>query len=96
MPFEFDGEKYKNASAHQKEWGEKIIAEFSFNGDEHILDLGSGDGILTAFLADLVPRGHVLGIDSSQGMIDTAKKLEKKNLQFELRDIKDIHFDICF
>jgi len=25
--FEFDGEKYKEASAHQQEWGEKLIAE---------------------------------------------------------------------
>jgi len=93
MPFEFDGEKYKKASAHQKEWGQKIISEFSFNGDEHILDLGSGDGILTAFLAELVPKGHVLGIDSSQGMIDTAKQQEKHNLQFKLIDINEINFE---
>jgi len=92
MSFEFDGEKYKKASAHQKEWGQKIISEFSFKGDEHILDLGSGDGLLTAFLADLVPRGFVLGIDSSQGMIDTAKTQERYNLQFKLFDINELDF----
>ncbi len=27
MTFEFDAEKYKKASRHQKEWGKKIIAE---------------------------------------------------------------------
>ena len=96
MPFEFDGEKYKKASAHQKEWGGKIIAEFSFSGDEHILDLGCGDGVLTAFLADLVPAGRVLGIDSSKNMVDTARQLEKKNLQFELLDINAIHFTAAF
>jgi len=96
MSFEIDGEKYKKASAHQKEWGQKIISEFSFNGDEHILDLGSGDGILTAFLADLVPGGFVLGIDSSQGMIDTARELAKNNLQFELLDINEIHIESAF
>jgi trans-aconitate 2-methyltransferase len=92
MPFEFDGEKYRKASAHQKEWGQKIISEFTFKGDEHILDLGSGDGVLTTFLADLVPKGYVLGIDSSQGMIDTAKQQQKQNLQFKLIDINEINF----
>ena len=27
MAYEFDGEKYKHASRHQKEWGNKIISE---------------------------------------------------------------------
>ena len=35
--FEFDGNKYKKASAHQKEWGNKIISEFRFKGNEKIL-----------------------------------------------------------
>lgn len=100
MSFEFDGETYKKASAHQKEWGQKIILEFNFRGDEHVIDLGSGDGILTAFLADLVPNGFVLGIDSSQGMIDSARELGKNNLQFKLLDINNLNyvaeFDLVF
>lgn len=63
--FEFDGEKYKNASSHQKEWGTRIISELTFTGAETILDLGCGDGRLTKQLADLVPEGKVLGIDAS-------------------------------
>ena len=27
MTFEFDAEKYKKASTHQKEWGKKLISE---------------------------------------------------------------------
>lgn len=72
---EFDGEKYRSASKHQKEWGSRIISELKLDGDEHILDLGCGDGVLTEQLANLVPNGLVVGIDASQGMIDTAKKL---------------------
>ncbi len=30
VTFEFDGEKYKAASKHQKEWGNDLISEFSF------------------------------------------------------------------
>jgi len=91
--FEFDGEKYKTASKHQKEWGSKIISELKLNGGEHILDMGCGDGILTDQLAELVPDGLVLGIDASQGMINSAKKLTKTNLLFKLIDITKIGFE---
>jgi len=42
MPHEFNGEEYKKASVHQKEWGNKIIAEFKLKGDEHILISAAG------------------------------------------------------
>ena len=100
MTYEFDGNKYQQASTHQKEWGKKLIAEFEVRGNERILDLGCGDGGLTAKLADLVPEGSVLGIDASQGMIDVAKKHRRDNLSFLLTDISSIcfeeEFDIVF
>ena len=37
MSFEFDGEKYKKASSHQKEWVNKILGELHFNGTKMIL-----------------------------------------------------------
>ena len=63
MAHEFDGKKYEAASAHQKEWGARLIQELSISGTERILDLGCGDGTLTAQLAALTPRGSVVGID---------------------------------
>ena len=100
MLHEFNGEEYKKASTHQKEWGNKIIAEFKLKGNEHILDLGCGDGALTAELAQLVPYGLVLGIDGSNGMIETARKLETSNLSFKVQDINNLdyenEFDLIF
>ena len=90
--FEFDGEKYRKASAHQKEWGEKLIFVLDLKGNESILDLGCGDGITTEKLAELVPNGKVLGIDASNGMIESAKKLEKGNLKFCILNINDIDY----
>jgi trans-aconitate 2-methyltransferase len=92
MTHEFNGEEYRKASTHQKEWGNKIIAEFSFKGNERILDLGCGDGVLTAQLAELVPEGWVLGIDASQSMIEVAQKQKKNNLAFRLLDINSLDF----
>ncbi len=94
--FEFDGEKYKKASTHQKEWGNKLISEMHLSGDEAILDLGCGDGVLSEQLSMLVPNGKVTGIDASVGMIKTAQQLEKANLIFICMDINDIKYINCF
>jgi trans-aconitate methyltransferase len=100
MTYEFDGKKYKQASTHQKEWGNKIINELQIKEDGYILDLGCGDGALTNNLCTLVPYGKVLGIDGSKGMIETAKELESDNLSFILMDINYINleqdFDLIF
>ncbi len=98
--YEFDGEKYKAASLHQKEWGKSLISQLSLQGNEAILDLGCGDGNLTGQLSLLVPNGKVLGIDASIGMIETAKKICRDNLNFVQMDIDNLHFtnefDIIF
>lgn len=97
MKFEFDGEKYKRASKQQKAWGKRLISELELRGDERILDLGCGDGTLTAQLAELVPDGSVLGIDASESMIETARKDHAgANLRFELQDIDAIDFESEF
>lgn len=94
--FEFDGEKYKKASKHQKEWGNGLIAELTLSGNEEILDLGCGDGVLTEQLSQLVPNGKVLGIDASEGMIATAKNRGKSNLEFMQMDINNMNFQNMF
>lgn len=96
MSFGFDGEKYKSASTHQKEWGAKLIAELDLSGTEHVLDLGSGDGALTAQIAALVPQGQAVGIDSSQSMIEVAKRHVQPRLRFELRDINELAYEAVF
>lgn len=96
MAHEFDGTKYAQASTHQKEWGAKLIGEFELRRDEKILDLGCGDGTLTAQLAELVPQGHVVGIDASQGMIDAAQPKSRSNLRFRLMNIDALDFSAEF
>lgn len=98
--YEFDGEKYKQASKHQKEWGNNLISQLHLCGAETVLDLGCGDGVLSRQIAQLVPKGKVIGIDASYGMLQTAKKLECDNLSFMQIDINDMdfsnEFDIIF
>ena len=90
--YEFDPKKYQQASNHQKDWGNRLIDELHLHGDEIILDLGCGEGTLTARLATLVPDGGVVGMDSSIQMIQVGKGLETSNLKFICRDIDDLDF----
>ena len=97
MKLDFDGEKYKQASSQQKAWGKTLLSELELQGDERILDLGCGDGALTAGLAELVPDGSALGIDASESMIKTARADHvATNLSFELQNIDAIGFESQF
>ena len=89
MSLEFDGQRYRQTSTHQKEWGSRLIEELSLEEDDYILDVGCGDGDLTAGLAQIVPQGRVLGIDASAGMIEAARQHEGHNLKFRQLDVAE-------
>lgn len=100
MTVEFDGKRYEQTSTHQKEWGTRLMEELNLRGNERILDVGCGDGALTAKLAKAVPDGYVTGIDASKGMIETAQTYTTSNLSFKQLDVTDIkfieEFDVIF
>jgi len=90
VPHQFDVKKYERFSTHHKGWAKRLSVELSLKGNERILDLGCGDGALTAQLAALVPKGTVVGIDASRRMIETARAHQSSNLSFVVRDINDL------
>ena len=96
MAHEFDGRKYAQASTHQQEWGARLIEELELEGKESVLDLGCGDGTLTARIAELLPSGRVVGIDASRGMIEAARSKARENLSFAFMDINDLDFSAEF
>ncbi|HOJ15222.1 MAG TPA: class I SAM-dependent methyltransferase, partial [Deltaproteobacteria bacterium] len=72
MTYEFDGREYEKASAHQQEWGNRLISELNLTGNERILDLGCGPGLYTKRLSD---AGYdVTGMDYSRRSIAYAKE----------------------
>jgi trans-aconitate methyltransferase len=95
---------YAANSVVQQSWARELIARLHLCGDEHILDIGCGDGKVTAEIARAVPRGAVLGVDASAEMIRFARKTFPSrvagNLKFQVadaREIKSVHkFDVVF
>jgi trans-aconitate methyltransferase len=90
-------EKYERSSSAQKLWADELIRKIEIDGCERVLDIGCGDGKITAGIADLVPNGSVLGIDSSTEMVRFAKERFSpeihKNLRFGEADARKLRFD---
>jgi trans-aconitate 2-methyltransferase len=57
------------------------------------VDLGCGNGELTARLADALPDSEVLGIDSSAEMLAAAAERARDGLRFERRPIEELDGD---
>lgn len=87
---------YNQNSPNQQRWARELIAKLDLKGDEKILDIGCGDGKVTAEIASYVPNGSVLGIDNSENMIDFAQSRfpasNFPNLAFQQKDAKQLNF----
>jgi trans-aconitate 2-methyltransferase len=92
----WDAHDYHRHSGAQQSWGRELIAKLDLSGDEHVLDVGCGDGKLTAEFIEYLPRGAVVGIDSSPEMIGFAREAfppeRCPRLRFELMDARDLRF----
>jgi len=103
-PYQWDAHDYERHSEAQLQWALELIARLELVGRESVIDLGCGDGRVTARLAGRVPRGRVLGIDSAPSMIDLAKQKfpsnRYPNLHFDRIDFRDLNyqteFDVAF
>ncbi len=103
-PFEWNAADYAKSSSMQQQWARELIQKLNLSGNEHVLDVGSGDGKVTAEIASAVSRGSVLGIDNSQSMVALSQSVfptdAYSNLRFQLCDAKEIsfneEFDIVF
>jgi trans-aconitate methyltransferase len=99
-PYAWDPADYRRHSAPQETWGRELIDKLALRGGERVLDIGSGDGKVTAELSRRVPRGAVVGVDSSPEMVAFARKAfppeAHPNLRFELADARALAFDAAF
>ena len=87
---------YAAHSVPQLTWARELIAKLKLRGDEHILDVGCGDGKITAEIARAVPRGSATGVDASPQMIGFAQRAfppaKNPNLEFRVMDARKIKF----
>lgn len=90
MHMEWDSSLYDKKHDFVWEYGKGLLEFVSQNAKQTILDLGCGTGRLTAQLAELCNK--IVGVDSSQDMIDKAKK-EFGNIEFKVCDALALPFE---
>lgn len=87
---------YAANSVVQQSWARELIAKLKLHGNEHVLDVGCGDGKVTAEIARALPRGSVVGTDASAEMIAFAKETfppkKNSNLEFHVMDARELKF----
>jgi trans-aconitate 2-methyltransferase len=96
----WNAEDYAKNSGAQLQWAKELISKLALTGTEALLDIGCGDGKITAELARLLSKGRVTGIDASPEMIRLAQESyppeTHPNLKFLRMDAAKIDLDDLF
>jgi len=97
----WNAKDYANNSSAQEIWATELIGKLALQGDEHLLDIGCGDGKITHAIARELVNGKVVGIDQSDNMIELAvNHFAVYNLSFFTMDATEFFvsekFDIVF
>ncbi len=102
--YSWNAKDYERNSEAQQKWAKELIANLNLTGAEDILDVGCGDGKVTAEIARLAGGGSVVGVDNSKQMIELAQEKYSQdrhpNLSFQIMDASDLafegRFDVAF
>ena len=89
-------EDYHYYSSAQYDAASQILEKIHLKGNETILDVGCGEGKITAKIAERLPNGFVTGLDLSIDMVEFAKKKFTKenypNLKFFCCDAQQLNY----
>ena len=70
----WDAQTYDKVSSNvQLQWGQELLEERAWIGNETVMDAGAGSGNLTKILADKLPNGKVYAVDADSNMVQQAK-----------------------
>jgi trans-aconitate 2-methyltransferase len=98
--YNWNAEDYEKHSQSQQQWARELTGKLSLKGGEDVLDLGCGDGKVTAEIARALRNGTVIGVDNSESMIRLATKRYPTsvyaNLSFKVMDASNLTFEGCF
>lgn len=93
---EWDAADYARISGLQQAMAEEVLALLDLSGAHQILDVGCGNGKITAEIAARVPEATVVGVDPSQDMIAFAAshygRAVRPNLSFEVADARELPY----
>ncbi len=84
------------ATPHRYAHYATMVQELKLKGNEIMLDIGCGPGILSLEVAGRLPEGKLIGIDSSPNMIELARGMAREmgisNVEFGVGDALALDF----
>lgn len=86
----WDAVTYDEQSNAQFEWGREVLERLELRGDERVLDAGCGSGRVTELIVDRLPRGRVIGVDSSPAMIAAARERLGERAELIVADLTEL------
>src|SRR5262249_59171567 len=96
---EWNASEYNRRSAMRKWLADKSLSGLDLRGSERVLDVGCGDGKITAEIAERLPSGSVVGVDPSAAMIEFAREhfvVDHGNLAFVVGDATRLSYRDAF
>ncbi|HEX5078669.1 MAG TPA: class I SAM-dependent methyltransferase [Geminicoccaceae bacterium] len=97
---EWDAKGYDEVDSLQKWIADKHLARLDLAGSERVLDIGCGEGKISAEIAQRLANGSVLGVDRSTRMISFARSHFPRsacpNLAFEIADATTLPYRAAF
>lgn len=92
---DWDGAGYAVVSELQRAMATESLELLALDGAERVLDVGCGDGYVTAVIAERLCSGSILGVDPSPRMIEAARD-RATAATFQLGDVTSLTFDAEF
>ena len=89
----WDAETYDRVSNAQVQWAGRVLARLPLRGDETVLDAGCGSGRVTAMLLERLPNGRVIGVDSSEEMVEHARAALGDRATLLVGDLVELDLD---
>ena len=71
---DWNATSYDRVADPQTRWGAEVVERLPLEGDETVLDAGCGTGRVTELLLARLPRGRVVALDASAGMLVQARQ----------------------
>jgi trans-aconitate methyltransferase len=92
---EWNASGYQAVSRLQEAMATEELARVKLGARDRVLDIGCGNGKITAAIAERIPEGSVVGVDPSRNMIDFAREhyaSTHSNLRFEYGDARALPY----
>jgi len=90
-------DQWDDISVHEEKKVRYITSLLYLKGDEKILDVGAGTGVMIPFYEEYLTAGSVLAVDFSEKMINRCRakfpSSEHPHINFEAADVYDLTYE---